>query len=206
MRDIADLHFTATAGAYSEKKAKLLSDWKGDTRLTAFTVTSRSSGWAAGFIAGKCSTLDQAFPRLIIPSSSRSRLAFLLNDAPSTSEDHVYVASELCDRVYAPQARRTSESLPVTSRLSVQTARAEVRGTPGEGWRVDVLCRCCPCDYYLKLGVCTHLVFALYVRGLLDLSKRKKLAYRGSNNALRAQSERQPAGRPIGNSTALNKE
>ncbi|ETO77536.1 hypothetical protein F444_07278 [Phytophthora nicotianae P1976] len=28
MRDIADLHFTATAGAYSEKKAKLLSDWK----------------------------------------------------------------------------------------------------------------------------------------------------------------------------------
>lgn len=44
MRDIADLHFTATAGAYSEKKAKLLSDWEGDTRLTAFTVTSRSSG------------------------------------------------------------------------------------------------------------------------------------------------------------------
>ncbi|ETO77535.1 hypothetical protein F444_07277 [Phytophthora nicotianae P1976] len=144
-------------------------------------------------------------------TESLKEKAFALEVTPSPvlvqrAQDHVYVASELCDQVYDPQARRTSESLPVTSRLSVQTARAEVRGTPGEGWRVDVLCRCCPCDYYLKLGVCTHLVFALYVRGLLDLSKRKKLAYRGSNNALRAQSERQPAGRPIGNSTALNKE
>ncbi|KAK1937818.1 hypothetical protein P3T76_009555 [Phytophthora citrophthora] len=270
MRDIADLHFTATTGAYAEKKAKLLSGWEEDTRLSIFSayfkkqwLDSRFHRWQIfytrpGFATTNnpveqynralkrdytlhsrlkmgalieqllqcCRTeslKEKPFATEVTPSpvlvrrarelerahkirelvSGRSRVAFLLNDAPIALEDHVYVASELYDRVYDPLARRTNEPLPVTSRLSVQTARAEVRCMPGEGWCVDVLRRYCPCDYHLKFGVCTHLVFALHVRGLLDLSKRKKLTYRGANKALRAQSQHQLAGRPNSNSTAL---
>ncbi|GMF15406.1 unnamed protein product [Phytophthora fragariaefolia] len=238
MRDIADLHYTSSAGEYEDKKAKLLSDWDGDDRLSAFSKALKRDytlhsplkmGALIEQLLQCCrvkSLKEKQFATEVTPPSvlvrrarelaraqkirelatGRSRVAFLLNDALAAADSHVYVASELCDRVYDPQDRRTSEALPVTSRLSVQTACAEVRGMPGEGWRVDVHRRHCSGDYHLKFGVCVHVVFALHVHGLLDMSTRKKLAYRGANQAVRAQSERQHAGRPVRNSTELNRE
>ncbi|GMF31996.1 unnamed protein product [Phytophthora fragariaefolia] len=37
MRNIADLHYTSSAGEYEDKKAKMLSDWDGDDRPSAFS-------------------------------------------------------------------------------------------------------------------------------------------------------------------------
>ncbi|KAF4143266.1 hypothetical protein GN958_ATG07544 [Phytophthora infestans] len=131
-------------------------------------------------------------------------IGFLIGTAtPPAPKDIVYVLSDTMERVYDPQDRRTKEALLATASISAQKARVKTPDRPGAGWEANVEKQTCGCRVFVKAGCYIHLVYGLSVRDRLDFFGGARLVYRGRNKSRRLESESQGAGRPVGNSSAL---
>ncbi|KAE9102615.1 hypothetical protein PF010_g14038 [Phytophthora fragariae] len=81
-------------------------------------------------------------------------------------------------RVLVAPNKRSEEAIAVTAQMGVNYARKEFEGEPADGWAVDILRQCCPCDYWFAFGACVHILFALRATAHVDSSGREVLISR----------------------------
>lgn len=127
-----------------------------------------------------------------------------------TDPAFVFVKMIAPERSYNPDTNRTKESLHRTSNFGENYARAEWLDQPPEGWSVNVELLHCPCAYWFKFGVCTHLLHSLNILKMTDRNMQQVLVSRrvrrgaGGNRAVNEEQLQVP-GRPPLNGFALDR-
>jgi hypothetical protein len=92
--------------------------------------------------------------------------------------------------------KRTEEYLAVTAQMGSNYARMEHQDQPLPGWPVHVGRQWCPCRYWMKFGVCIHVLMALQFRRVVDCHGNRLLVDRTAGKK---------RGRPPKNGPALSR-
>ncbi|OWY98534.1 hypothetical protein PHMEG_00030684, partial [Phytophthora megakarya] len=137
----------------------------------------------------------------------------LVAETPNETQavSHVrYIFSFPTPKMMDAPRNKSVEAIGVCAQMNRNYARMERKGQPQSGWKVDLIQRCCDCDYFFKFGYCIHLLHALKISGPDMQVGKPTLVYRGTSKKRQRSSQsiepRVPAGRPRTNGFALDME